>query len=82
MNELEWSQHAKDVMQERQIREEWVTHTILHPDRSEVREDGCTHYIRAVSEYGGRFLRVIVNEAASPNRVVTTFFDRRLGRKQ
>ena len=81
MNELEWSQHAKEMLIERRLREEWVVGAIAFPDRSEVHGDGSTHYIKAVPEHGGRFLRVIVNRDKSPNRIVTAFFDRRLGRR-
>ena len=80
MNDLEWSQHAKDVARERQISEDWVLRTIQNPDRSEERNNGLWHYMKAIPEHDGRFLRVVVNRNASPNRVVTVFFDRRAGR--
>ena len=82
MNDLEWSQHAKDVARERQISEGWVLSAIQHPDRSEARNDGLWHYIKSIPEHGGRFLRVVVNRNVSPNRVVTVFFDRRVGRSK
>ncbi|GIW52261.1 MAG: hypothetical protein KatS3mg081_1616 [Gemmatimonadales bacterium] len=50
------------------------------PEREEVMEDGTVHYIRAIAEYGGRYLRVVVNPSAKPQRVVTVFFDRRIRR--
>ena len=81
MNELEWSLHAKDVVHERRIGEQWVIRTIDHPDHSEVREDGCTHYVSSIPEFGGRVLRVVVNRNVTPSRIVTAFFDRRLGKK-
>jgi hypothetical protein len=40
------------------------------------------HYTKAIRERDGRVLRVVVNADVQPNRVVTVFFDRRLGRKQ
>jgi len=36
------------------------------------------HYIRAIEQYAGRCLGVVVNPNASPQRVVTIFFDRRM----
>lgn len=48
--------------------------------RCEEIRQGTTHYIRAIPEQGGRFLRVVVNTRVRPNQVVTLFFDRRLGR--
>ena len=82
MDTLEWSQHARDVLKERGIGEDWVIRAIRDPDRSQVSEAGERHYIKAIPEFGGRFLRVVLNQTASPNRVVTAFFDRRLGRKE
>jgi len=55
--------------------------TIHQPDRVEMGTDGNTHYIKAIPEHGGRFLRVVVNPHVQPNRIVTLFFDRRLGKQ-
>jgi hypothetical protein len=82
MDALEWSQHANNVAQERRIPEDWAFRAIESPDRSEIADDGLWHYVKAIPEHGGRFLRVIVNRNVSPNRIVTLFFDRRLGRTQ
>jgi Domain of unknown function (DUF4258) len=79
--DIEFSKHARDVMQERKIPEEWVRGTVDAPDRTDTATDGTAHYIKAIPEHGGRFLRVVVNPAVTPQRVVTVFFDRRLGRQ-
>jgi hypothetical protein len=79
--DVAFSKHALDVMQERHIPEEWVRRAIDAPDRTETAADGTVHYIKANPEHGGRFLRVVVNPAVTPGRVVTVFFDRRLGRQ-
>jgi hypothetical protein len=68
-------------MNERHIPEEWVRQAIALPDRHETPMDGTMHFIKAIPKYGGRFLRVVVNPTVSPQRVVTVFFDRRLGRR-
>ena len=80
MNDLEWSQHAKDVAKERGIPEEWALKTVRNPDRTETGDAGLWHCIKAIPEQGGRFLRVVVNRIVSPNRAVTLLFDRRSGR--
>ena len=80
--DLEYTGHARDVIVERKLPEDWIRQTLIEPDRVEPGADGNTHYIKAISQHGGRFLRVVVNERVEPNRVVTLFFDRRLGRKQ
>jgi len=78
--EIELSDHARDMLQERNILEAWVWRTIGSPDRTEVGSDNNVHYIKAIPEHDGRFLRVVVNPRSAPKRVVTMFFDRRLRR--
>jgi ribonuclease PH len=80
MSNIEFSIHARDMLKERSIPEEWVMQTVNNPDRQETMADGTTHYIKAIPEFGGRSLRVVMNLEAIPNRVVTVFFDRRLRR--
>jgi hypothetical protein len=74
------SKHAQDVMRERNIPEEWVHRAVDSPDRTEHPAGGTTHYLKAIPKHGGRYPRVVVSPAVVPARVVTVFFDRRLGR--
>ena len=76
-----YSEHARNVMKEREIPDDWVELTVNEPERKESKEDGTVHFIRAVAEREGRHLRVVVNTETDPPAVVTVFFDRRLGRK-
>ncbi|MHB0876048.1 MAG: DUF4258 domain-containing protein [Anaerolineae bacterium] len=80
MTDMEFSAHARDMLAERQIPEEWVRRCIESPDRSAPGKDGNMHYFKAIGERGGRVLHVVVNLKAEPKRVVTLFFDRRLRR--
>ena len=80
MSNIEYSLHTRNVMEEREIPEEWVNRTVSEPDYNEVKADKTTHYIKAIPEFGGRFLRVVMNVSVEPNRVVTVFFDRRIKR--
>lgn len=80
MIEYQFSEHACDMLKERNIRETWVKLTIEGPERTEIKNDGTIHYIRPIQEHGGRYLRVVVNPDAKPMSIVTLFFDRRLGR--
>ena len=80
MTEIVFTVHAKTMLEERDIPEEWVWLTIDSPDRSQVGDEGNMHYIKDIEERDGRFLRVVVNESDEPNRIITVFFDRRLGR--
>jgi len=80
MIDYEFSEHAFDMLKERNIREAWVKLTMDAPEKQE-RHGGMVHYIGAIGEYGGRYLRVVVNSDVKPQRIVTLFFDRRLRRK-
>lgn len=80
MTEYQFSEHAYDMLRERQIREEWVNLAVEDPDKEEVKEDGTVHYIRAIQDHGGRYLRVVINPHVQPRRIVTVSFDRRIGR--
>ena len=82
MSGVEPSQHARDMLQEREIPEDWMWRTINEPDRIERGINGNVHYIKAIPDHEGRFLRVVVNPHVQPKRIVTLFFDRRLGRQR
>ena len=66
------------MLVERNIPVERVYRSLASPDYAEVGEDNNTHYIKAIPEFGGRFLRVVVNPGESLGRIVTFFFDRRI----
>jgi len=65
------------MLLERGIALEWVKRVVTEPARSESREDGTIHYLKPISEHGGRVLRVVVRPENKPVRVITVFFDRR-----
>jgi hypothetical protein len=67
-------------MAQRGIGVRQIAQTLAQPNRTEVdREDPELRH--AVRRFGRVFLRVVYNHLAHPPRVVTAFFDRRLGRK-
>ena len=82
MPAIELSSHTQDMLRERNIPEEWVWRTLDSPDtkKKHVNDDNM-HYTKAIKERDGRVLHVVVNTNVWPNRVVTVFFDRRLGKK-
>ena len=67
MPEIEFSAHAKDMLVERNILEEWVRRTIDSPDNKEFGADDNTHYMKAIKENDNRVLRVVVNANVEPN---------------
>ena len=78
---VELTAHARDMLTERHIAEEWVWRTINAPDRERSGEDSNMHYTKAIQETGGRVLHVVINADVEPLRIVTVLFDRRLGSK-
>ena len=80
MDHIELSKHAQEMLIERNIPEERMMRALSAPDHTEIGTDKNIHYIKAIPEHEERFLRVIVNQQVTPQRVVTLFFDRRLRR--
>ncbi len=70
--------HAKNMMRERLIQEDWVESPVQNPDTTELRRDDEKHYVKQIPQNQGKFLRVIVNPSVMPQRVITMFFDRRV----
>ena len=78
MNE---SIHFLAMLQERLIPRKWVARTLEEPDRVDEPGDGTKHFMRQIPDHENRWLRVVVNVTEDPHKLVTAFFDRRLGRR-
>ena len=61
------------MLRERNIQPEWADLAIQNPDETEDRADGTRHFIKQISEFDNKWLRVIVNMKAHPNKKVTAF---------
>jgi Domain of unknown function (DUF4258) len=79
---VDLSLHAQDELARRGIPLDWVWRAVQAPDRTEERPDGTVHYIKRLPEFGGQYLRIVVNHRKRPPRVATIFFDARLRRQQ
>ena len=62
------------MLKDRGIAREWV---MVEPARTERRDDGTIHYLKAIPENAGRVLRVVTMPESESPRVITAFFDRR-----
>ncbi len=82
MSDLEFSKHAKQMLTRRKILDAWVWRVINTPDKKRRGEDEHMHYTKAIREKAGQVLHIVVNTDVQPNRIVTVFFDRRLGKKK
>ena len=78
MRDYEFTKHAADMLIEREIPVEWIFDTIDFPDKTEFVNNEEIHYIKAISEFDNRYLRVVVNPFKQPKTIVTFFFDRRI----
>ena len=77
---FELTKHAKRALAERGIALEWVERTLAAPELTlpDADDAAVERRFRKIPEFGGRVLRVAVNTAVEPNRVVSVFFDRRM----
>ena len=80
MIDYRFSEHAYDMLRERNIQEAWVKSAIENPDKKETMPDGTVHYVKRIKEFEDRYLRVVVNPKVEPKKIVTLFFDQRLKR--
>ena len=73
-----FSEHALEAMALREIRPAWVERTLAAPERRirDPRHATVERFYCRIPENDGRVLRVPVNTATDPWRVVTVFFDR------
>ena len=74
----ELTQHAREVLSERQIPVEWMERVIAKPTLVEPNATDPTveSRLREIPENGNRVLRVVINKAVVHQRVVSVYFDR------
>lgn len=73
------TEHARDVLEKRQIALAWVEQALRSPEAVEADplDPDLEHRLARIRQFGDRVLRVIVNGKKTPPHVVTAFFDRR-----
>ncbi len=79
-NGIVFSNHAKEMLKERNISEVYVFRAIEEYDRIHIGDDGNTHCFKSIIENDKRVLHVIINKNVNPNKIVTLFYDRKAGR--
>ena len=75
--DIKLSKHAKDILTERSIPEEWVWQAVHNADFQSKGKDENIHYFKIIDKFERRVLHVVVNPHIKPQKVVTVFFDRR-----
>lgn len=73
------TKHAEDALEKRGIPREWMERVFSRPEWTEpdALVAGVEHRLGPIAEFQGRILRVVVNAAVDPVRVITVYFDRR-----
>jgi len=58
----------------------WIEQVLDRPELVEPDsyDPHLTHYVGRIQQYGNRALRVVLNIQATPVRIVTVFFDRKM----
>jgi uncharacterized DUF497 family protein len=74
------TKHAQKALEERGIAVEWMERTLAAPELvlPDPADATVERRFRRIPEFGGRVLRVAVNTAVEPERVVSVFFDRQM----
>jgi len=77
---FELTNHAQKALDEREIPVEWLERALAAPELVLPDPNDATveRRFRRIPEFGGRVLRVAVNTAVEPNRVLSVFFDRKM----
>jgi len=76
---FKFSVHAKDVMENRNIVEEWVNAIVESPAVTIEIADNEVHLYGIVDAYGGRCLKVVINPLK--HLIITTYFDRKMKKR-
>jgi len=79
LSNLNFSDHSKDRMSERNISREWIEFALTSPDDFYQVSEDKSYYLKTIEENGSRCLKVVYNPLE--NRVVTAHFDRSLKKR-
>jgi Domain of unknown function (DUF4258) len=76
--QINFTQHAADMLAERAIERQWVDRTVNEPDAIEPDPERGNVFraFRSIPERQGRVLRVVYALSENQIRVITVFFDR------
>ena len=81
--DYELTQHASEVILEREIKIQWIDLTLNSPEfiEKDSEDEELEHRFRRIKENGNRVLRVVLNTARKPIRLVTVYFDRTMEKR-
>ncbi len=56
---MKYTQHFKDMMEERLIQPTWIELTLNEPEKVNDKPDGTRHFFRRIPEHGNRWLQLL-----------------------
>ena len=82
MEEFVLTVHATQMARERDIKDAWIRIALRDPCATtpDERDGNLTCVSRRIPENGNRMLRLVIDSAQNPPRVITLFFDRKASR--
>ena len=75
-NEINYSKHLEQRIEERQLEKQWIIETVLNPDKTIVKSDNEIYYFKKFIKLAGKFLKVVFNPIKK--LVVTAHFDEKM----
>ncbi|HEV2561508.1 MAG TPA: DUF4258 domain-containing protein [Rhizomicrobium sp.] len=81
---IRFTAHAEAMLRERGIERAWVERVLTSPEWHEPdpNDPALKRAFGAISEAGGKILRVVYTASDTENRIVTVFFDARAKRPE
>ena len=73
------SKHAVDVLTARDIKEDWIVHTLQNPSLKIVKAPNEVQLFSSIEAYEMRCLKVVLNPISMV--VITVYFDRNMRKK-
>ncbi|WP_429911223.1 DUF4258 domain-containing protein [Glycocaulis sp.] len=75
---LRLTAHARERIEARGVKTEWIEAAVSHPDRTEPdpKDPDLVRYFKTLPEFNGRVLRVVSRQESGGYTIVTAFFDR------
>ncbi len=75
-DEINYSKHVEQRIEERQLEKQWIEETVLNPDKTIVKAENEVHYFKKFIILAGKFLKVVFNPIKK--LVVTAHFDEKM----
>jgi len=76
-SDFDFTKHAlKRLTHRREIEFDWVVRCLDDPDHVVKVSPNSWHFLKRIPEFGNRVLKVVVNPATHPPKIVTLHFDR------